>query len=342
MYLVNPHRKEEQGHTPGILCCSIPSIFSMCMHGPVRKGVLADIVQVDPHVHACAPVTIIRWLARPPTLEELDLSWRFEEGELFQPSGNSFQRADMIPRGRDSRVPPFRAHPWPPVPRVPGGAPSRVPPCSRVPGSPVAPRPWLPRGSPSSAVTSRPVHSPVAPRRATPSSPVPGFHVLARPAGFAVATRPGFPRRPHSQAPPWLYPYGAHPPCPLPGIPRRPPSRVLPRPSLPVSPVTSCPRLPRGPSARGLPRGPRPGLPRGPPSRGLTRRPPSQWFCKGKGFIQLVDTHPKEEKLHPLHIFNVHAWAGTKWGAGGHCAWCSARACRRAVNVRRGGCMACC
>ena len=147
-------------------------------------------------------------------------------------------------------------------------------------------------------MTSRPVHSPVAPRRATPSSPVPGFHVLARPAGFAVTTRPGFPRRPHSQAPPWLYPYGAHPPCPLPGIPRRPPSRVLPRPSLPVSPVTSCPRLPRGPSARGLPRGPRPGLPRGPPSRGLTRRPPSQWFCKGKGFIQLVDTHPKEEKVH--------------------------------------------
>ena len=139
MYLVNPHRKEEQGHTPGILCCSIPSIFSMCMHGPVRKGVLADIVQVDPHVHACAPVTIIRWLARLPTLEELDLSWRFEEGELFQPSGNSFQRADMIPRGRDSRVPPFRAHPWPPVPRVPGGAPSRVRPCSRVPRAPPSP-----------------------------------------------------------------------------------------------------------------------------------------------------------------------------------------------------------
>ena len=34
------------------------------MHGPVRNGVLADIVQVDPHVHALIPLTIIRWLTR--------------------------------------------------------------------------------------------------------------------------------------------------------------------------------------------------------------------------------------------------------------------------------------
>ena len=41
-------------------------------HGPLRNGGLADIVQVDPHVHAFIPLTIIRLFTRPYAIPSYD------------------------------------------------------------------------------------------------------------------------------------------------------------------------------------------------------------------------------------------------------------------------------
>ena len=202
-------------------------------------------------------------MTRPTKLQELALSCGVEEGELFQPSGNPFQRADMVPRGRDSRFPPLRAHPWPPIPgNTPCGAPSRV---TRAP-----PARGLPRRPPSLATPRPSLQGSAVPCR--PGLP----RVPCAPAGYPVVPCPGPPRAHTSRVPlsppvlaypaaltPGLHrahPSRAPPPWPRPGLPPRPPLRTPPPPSLPVSPVPSGPGRPPG-----LAPAPRPGLARPPP-----------------------------------------------------------------------------
>ena len=252
------------------------------MHGPVRNGVLADIVQVDPHVHACAPVTIIQWLTRPPKLQELDLSWRVEEGELLQPSGISFQRADMIPRGRDPRVRPFRPHPWPPVP-----GPRWCP----VPGSPVLPRPGLPRRPPSLATPWLSLLRRDIPPCALPRGPS---------SRYTVVPSPGLPRARPSRGLRRHHPTRFPPPptlpsstvaIPLRGSPAVSPPGHTPSPPVPGSPPALPPGLPRHflPPAPPWPLGPRatPWSPtRAPPCPPVPRAhpsPPVPVVLQGKG-----------------------------------------------------------